>query len=230
MLQHMKLSIIMPVYNEKATLEEILKKVTSIPIHKEIIVVDDGSTDGTREILQNLRMKNLNVIYHPKNLGKGSAIRTGIRYVTGDIVLIQDADLEYNPEEYPKLIEPIVTGKTRVVYGSRYLNKEFKKSYQSFYWGVRLISWVANVLYGVQVTDEATCYKIFQTDVLKGLNLRCKRFEFCPEVTAKLGKKGISIYEVPISYNPRKREDGKKISWRDGLQAVWILIKYRFLD
>lgn len=241
----MKLSVIIPVFNEKNTIAEVLRRVItvdllSLGLKKEIIVVDDGSTDGTREILKQYQVSSIQypvksqpineikVIYHEKNMGKGAAIRTGLVNVTGDIVIIQDADLEYDPQDYPKLIEPILSGKAKVVYGSRILGKG-RKSYWSFYIGGRFLSFLTNLLYNAKITDEPTCYKVFQADVIKNINLRCRRFEFCPEVTAKLRKKGYEIYEIPIHYEPRSLEEGKKINWKDGLEAIWTLIKYRFI-
>ena len=164
-----------------------------------------------------------------KNQGKGSAIKEGLKYVIGDIVIIQDADLEYEPEDYHLLIKPIIDGRAKIVYGSR-IKGGGRKSYWSFYLGGRLLSFLANLLYNAKITDEATCYKVFGADVLKKINLKCERFEFCPEVTAKVRKKGYEIYEVPIHYYPRSIEEGKKINWRDGLEAIWTLIKYKFVD
>jgi glycosyltransferase involved in cell wall biosynthesis len=164
-------------------------------------------------------------------MGKGYAIRTGLNYVTGDMVIIQDADLEYDPEDYKNLIIPIMAGKAKVVYGSRNLGRgKHEKSYFSFYIGGIFLSKMANFLYRLNITDEATCYKTFRTDVIKGINLKCKRFEFCPEITAKIAKKGIKILEIPISYHPRKKSEGKKINWKDGVEAIWTLIRYRFND
>ena len=238
----MKLSVIMPVYNEKETIREILEKVRRVNLEKEIVIVDDASLDGTTEVLRRVESENLKfesfeskkdtdikIIYHRENQGKGSAIRTALQFVTGDIVIIQDGDLEYNPEDYQKLVEPIISGQTKVVYGSRILGKG-KMSYRRYYWGGRFLSWLANRLYGAQITDEPTGYKVFRAEVLKGLGLRCQRFEFCPEVTAKLCKKGYRIKEVPISYFPRKVEEGKKIRWIDGLIAIRTLLKYRFVN
>ena len=235
----MKLSIIIPIYNEEKTIKEILKHVLAVDISKynlkkEIIIVDDGSTDGTRKILAEIEnsgnnFNQIKIIYHSKNQGKGSAIRSGLKYTTGDIILIQDADLEYDPNDYYRLIRPILDGKARIVYGSRILG-EGKKSYWSFYLGGRFLSFLANLLYNARITDEPTCYKVFRSDVLKGINLKCERFEFCPEVTAKVRKKGYEIFEVPIHYNPRSLEEGKKINWKDGLEAIWTLLKYKFVD
>jgi len=230
----MLLSVIIPVYNERNTILKILEKVKSVKIDKidkEIIIVDDFSTDGTREILENLKGKDekLKIIFQKKHVGKGFAIRTALKFVEGEIVLIQDADLEYDPNEYPKLIEPILEGKAKVVYGSRVLKKNPKASI-IFYIGGRFLSFLTNLLYGTNITDEPTGYKVFSTDVLKSIDLKCLGFEFCPEVTAKVAKKGYKIYEVPINYNPRSIKEGKKIRFKDALKAVFTLIKYRFID
>jgi len=228
----MKLSVIMPVYNEEDTIMGIVCKVMNVKIDKELIIIDDCSTDGTRETLRKIdnNDNNIRVIYHGKNMGKGVAIRTAIKYVTGDIIIIQDADLEYEPEDYYELTRPVIEGKADVVYGSRELLKENKWSYYRYALGGRFLSWLTNLLYHSNITDEPTCYKVFRADILKRINLKCKRFEFCPEVTAKVLRKGIKIYEVPIHYYPRSIDQGKKIRFRDGLQAIWTLIKYRFLD
>jgi len=227
----MKLSVIMPVYNEEDNIMGIVRKVMNVKIDKELIIVDDCSKDGTRETLRKIdNNNNIRVIYHRKNMGKGMAIRTAIKYVTGDIIVIQDADLEYEPEDYYELIRPIIEGKADVVYGSRELLKENKRSYYRYAMGGRFLSWLTNLLYRSNITDEPTCYKVFRADILKSIKLDCKKFEFCPEVTAKILKRGIKIYEVPIHYYPRSMEQGKKIRFRDGLQAIWTLIKYRFLD
>lgn len=231
----MRLSIIIPVYNEKKLLPILLKKVekVSLPgIDKEIVIVDDFSTDSTRDFLKTL--KKHKVVFHDRNIGKGGAIRTGIKHCMGDIILIQDADLEYDPEDYKKLIKPFLENKADVVYGSRYSSVEKGrgkiKYYKSYYLGGRMLTMLANLLYNAKITDEATCYKVFRSDVLKSMNLKCRRFEFCPEVTAKVRKKGYNIVEVPISYYPRKISEGKKIRWKDGIEAAWTLIKYRFVD
>lgn len=226
-----KLSVIIPVYNEEKTLEAIIDKIERVGIEKELIVVDDGSTDGTAEILDRLRLggKDLKVVTHTANRGKGAAIRTGLKAASGDLIIIQDADLEYDPADYLKLIAPIAAGETQVVYGSRNLEPTAKgrKLYEL---GGIFLSKLANLLYGLHITDEPTCYKVFRAEVLKALDLKCERFEFCPEVTAKLAKKRYKIVEVPISYHPRSREEGKKLKLSDGLEAVWTLIKYRFVD
>jgi len=226
----MKLSVIMPVYNEKHTIKEIVRKVMNVNMEKEIIIVDDCSIDSTREALKKIDNNNIKIIYQDENMGKGMAIRTAIKYVTGDIIIIQDADLEYEPEDYYELIRPIIEGKADVVYGSRELLKKNKWSYYRYAIGGRFLSWLTNLLYHSSITDEPTCYKVFKADILKSINLDCKKFEFCPEVTAKVLRRGIKIYEVPIHYYPRSIEQGKKIGWKDGLQAVLTLIKYRFID
>ncbi len=227
----MKLSIIIPVYNEHATIRQVIEMINAVPIEKEIIVVDDGSNDGTREILRSLNTHTITTAFHESNSGKGTAIRTGLTHVTGDIVIIQDADLEYDPREYPQLIQPIVEGKAAVVYGSRFLHHlASKKIYHHFVLGVKLLNLLTYVLYGTRITDEATCYKAFKSEVIKNINLRCKRFEFCPEITAKVCKKGYTIYEIPISYRGRSFKEGKKITWKDGIEAIYTLIKYRFID
>ena len=231
----MKLSVIIPVYNERETIREILEKVTRVNLKKEIIIVDDASRDGTTEVLramegsQSINNADVRIVYHSRNQGKGAAIRTALSYVRGDVIIIQDGDLEYDPQDYPQLIAPIIRGETDVVYGSRTLGKG-KRSYWRYYWGGRFLSWLANMLYGARITDEPTCYKVFRAEVLKSLDLKCQRFEFCPEVTAKLCKRGYHIKEIPISYYPRKIEEGKKIRWIDGLAAILTLLKYRFIS
>jgi glycosyltransferase involved in cell wall biosynthesis len=241
----MILSIIIPVFNEEKTISELIRKVKNVDlseleITKELIVVDDGSTDRTKKVLSGI--DGITVYSHKTNLGKGAGIKTGIKKAKGDIIIIQDADLEYNPNEYKKLILPIVKGKTKVVFGSRFLgdlqrrrNINFLKrvhtgQYILGYIGGRFLTLLSNFLYGIRITDEATGYKIFDAKLLKKIKLDCIKFEFCPEITAKIAKKGYKIIEVPISYNPRKYEEGKKINWKDGFHAVWTLIKYRFVD
>ncbi len=226
-----KLSIIIPAYNEKETIREIIKQVSDVKIPKEIILIDDYSTDGTREILETeySHLKNIKVLLHKKNRGKGAAIRTGLKAIRGDIIIIQDADLEYDPKDYPKLIKPILEGKTHVVYGSRFLNKKNKHQYGLNMFATRLLTVMANILYNARITDEPTCYKVFTKQAIKSVDLKCEKFEFCPEVTAKIRKKGYKITEVPIEYKSRSIEEGKKINWKDGVQAIWTLIKYRII-
>ena len=223
----MKLSVIMPVYNEEKTLTTILDRVQAVPLEKEIIIVDDCSTDGTRTLLQGINSENISVFYHDTNGGKCTAVRTALQHATGDIVIIQDGDLEYDPADYPKLVQPILEGKTAVVYGSRVLANS-PISYRSYNLGAKFITWTANLLYGLNLTDLWTCYKVIQSDVMRTLDLQCKRFEFCPEVTAKLARLGHTIVELPISYHPRPFEEGKKIRWHDGLVGIWTLLRYRF--
>ena len=227
----MKLSVIVPVYNEINTIREILRRVKEVSIDKEILIVDDFSTDGTREYLKSIEgEEGIRVFYHQENMGKGSAIRTAIGEARGDVVIIQDADLEYDPRDYDKLIKPIMEGKASVVYGSRYSNPENELPLTRFKIGVLVLTAMANLLYGAGITDEATCYKAFKADVIKRIPLKCKRFEFCPEVTAKVRKRGYRIEEVPISFKFRTAKEGKKIGWRDGVEAVIALLKYRFVD
>jgi len=228
----MKLSVIIPVYNEEKTIEKVIEKVRNVPVEKEIIVVDDGSTDRTVNILKKIESKNykdVKIIFKKKNEGKGSAIREGLKKVKGDVVVIQDADLEYEPMDWLKMLKVMEEKKAYVVYGSRVLSKSKKSSFV-FYLGGRILSLIANFLYQAGITDEPTCYKMFRREVIENINLRCKGFEFCPEITAKVRKKGYKIYEVPIQYYPRSVKEGKKIRWKDGLIAVWTLIKYRFID
>ncbi len=222
----------MPVYNEEQTIEKIVRKVLAVDIDKELIIVDDGSADATRRILAEKfgDREDITIILHEKNSGKGAAVRTGIARATGDIIIIQDADLEYDPNDYHALVRPIVEGKARVVYGSRVKGKDFEHRYTLNLFAARLLSFMSNVLYGFNITDEPTCYKVFRADVIKPLEFRGNGFEWEPEVTAKLGKKKIDIYEVPISYYSRTVKEGKKIKWSDGVKAVWTLIKYRFVD
>jgi glycosyltransferase involved in cell wall biosynthesis len=226
----MKLSVIMPVYNEKDTIQDILGQVRAVNLAEEIIIVDDGSTDGTRDLLKREEAQpGTIVIYHDHNQGKGVAVRTGFDRATGDILLIQDADLEYDPRDYPMLIRPIVEGRVKVVYGSRFLGP--RKA--MLFWhmlGNKFLTLLTNLLYNTILSDMETCYKVFRADAIKGIPLRSRRFEFEPEITAKVLKRGHRIFEVPISYYGREYNEGKKISWRDGPKAAWTLIKYRFVD
>jgi len=225
----MKLSVIIPAFNESHTILEVIKRVQDVPLEKEIIIIDDGSTDGTKEILKEIQeTQDLKIIFKDKNEGKGAAIREGLRYVSGDVVVIQDADLEYDPMDWLKMLNIIQGEKADVVYGSRVLGRG-EKSSLAFYLGGRFLSFLASILYRIKITDEPTCYKMFKVDVIRSIKLNCKGFEFCPEITAKVAKKGYEIYEVPVSYKPRKIKEGKKIRWKDGVVAIWTLIKYRFL-
>jgi len=222
----MKLSIIIPAYNEIDTIAEVLERVRAEDFEKEIIITDDCSTDGTREYLR--RQPDVNLIENPCNIGKGASIREAINCVTGDIVIIQDADLEYDPRDYAKMIEPILDGDADMVYGSRFINSRTNMRFAN-YVANKIFAWLATLLYWTKITDEATCYKVFRADVIKSLNLRCKHFEFCPEVTARLLKRGYRYAEVPISYQARTYGQGKKIKWYDGIECIWTLIKYRFI-
>jgi len=225
----MKLSVIIPIYNEKATLAELVKRVQAVELEKELILVDDGSTDGTCDILKAWEADlphNMKIIYQPQNRGKGAAIAAGLEYVTGDLVIIQDADLEYDPQDYRALVAKFKDEQVQVVYGSRNLRKNPRSNF-NFYWGGRLLSWITNLLYGSHITDEATCYKLFRTDLLQEIGVESTGFEFCPEMTGKVLRRHIHIHEVPISYQPRLWDEGKKINWKDGLIAVWVLLKYR---
>lgn len=226
----MNLSVIIPVYNEAATLQDIINRVRATELVYEIIAVDDGSSDDSVAILKQLQNQGhppLTILQHEKNRGKGAAMRTGLEAVTGDFVLVQDADLEYDPADYPALLDPLAESSVAVVYGSRNLRRNAKSSF-AFYWGGRLLSWITNLLYGSRITDEATGYKVIKTDLLRSLDLETDGFEFCPEVTGKLLRRGVPIVEVPISYYPRSWNEGKKIQWYDGAIAIWTLIKYRF--
>ena len=234
----MKLSIIIPVFNEEKTIEEIIRRVkkAKLPkgVKKEIILVDDGSTDFCSQILKNIG--TVRVFRHKVNRGKGTAVRTGLKKATGSIVLIQDADLEYNPNDYSRLIKPILQKKTKVVYGTRLKNYPIRiigknnTPFLTHYVGNKFLTLVTNTLYGNGLTDMETCYKVFHKSVLRGIKLSAKRFEFEPEITAKILKRGYKIYEVPIKVKPRGYDEGKKISWRDGFIALWTLIKYKYFD
>jgi glycosyltransferase involved in cell wall biosynthesis len=224
-----KLSVLIPVYNEKATIAALIEQVRSVPIDKEIIVVDDCSRDGSREVLQCIDAPDVLVYYHEQNQGKGAAVRTGLEHATGDYVIIQDADLEYNPDEYPKLLAPLLAGEADVVYGSRFKGQiRHMTLIQRI--GNRFLTLLTNLLYGTSLSDMETCYKVVPTSVMRSLKLRSRAFEFEPEVTAKLLKRGCRILEVPISYTARASSEGKKIDWRHGFPAAWCLIKYRFVD
>lgn len=223
------LSVIIPVFNEKKTVEQLLKAVSAVKLpdyRKEIIVVDDGSTDGTREILKKWETK-YRVIYHPKNSGKGAAVTEGFRHATGSILLIQDADLEYSPDDYHILLEPFNNPQVNVVYGSRFLGPHLSTMFV-YAMGNHFVTTMTDILYNTNITDMETGFKVFRKRVIEGMTITAKRFDFEPEFTAKVLKAGYQIYEVPISYFGRKFSEGKKLTWRDGVIAFWTLIKYRF--
>lgn len=240
----MKLTIIIPVYNEESTIGEILQRVLNVHLEKEVIVVDDGSTDGTGQVLARWKGRDFFVLRHPCNLGKGAAIRTALEKTTGEIVVIQDADLEYDPEDYVRLMQPILQGNATVVYGSRVLGtpeyykmspfEYYRLGYFNslpmtllFFYGRKIVTWLTNILYGTRLTDQPTCYKMFRRELLQEIQLTSTGFEFCSEFTAKLALAGHSIVEVPISYHPRKDTEGKKLNWKDGLKAVLTLLRIR---
>ena len=224
------LSVVMPVYNERDTIEEIIGRVLAIRIRIQLIVVDDGSKDGTRDILTALRERHdFRLIFQERNQGKGAALRRGFSEVSGDIVLIQDADLEYSPEEYPELIELICQGRADVVFGSRFLGRH-RVFLFTHYLGNRLLTAITNVLYNTMLSDMETCYKVMRTDVLRSMTLKSDTFGIEPELTAKIFKRRYRVYEVPITYDGRGYEEGKKITWKDGIDAVWTLLKYRFTE
>ncbi len=224
-----QLSVIIPVYNECRTVGLLLDRVLASPVDLDVVLVDDGSTDGTANVLENYENHpRVQILSHTVNRGKGAAIRTGITHARGEFILIQDADLEYNPDDYAALLAPFSDSNVSVVYGSRRLNKSNPNGALPFLLGGLSLTWLTNLLYGTRLTDEATCYKTFRSDLIKNLPLRCNRFEFCPEVTALVSKRGIPIREVPIRYQPRNTSEGKKIGFRDWLEAVITLLKYRF--
>jgi glycosyltransferase involved in cell wall biosynthesis len=231
-----KLSILIPVYNEAKTIVTVLEMVSRAPsagLEKELVVIDDGSTDGTREILQGLdpAQYSARIYFHDKNQGKGAALRTAQGYASGDVILIQDADLEYSPDEYPNLLKPILDGHADVVYGSRLSGGKVTRAFHfTHYLGNKFLSLLTNILYNSTLTDMETCYKVFKSEIFKRVVIRSNRFEFEPEITAKILKQGVRIYELPISYFGRDYSEGKKITWKDGFGAMWALTKYRFVD
>ena len=231
-----KLSILIPVFNEAKTIITVLDMVSRAPscgLEKELIVVDDGSTDGTRDILRDLdgSQYSAHIYFHEKNQGKGAALRTAQGHATGDVMLIQDADLEYSPDEYEQLLKPILDGKADVVYGSRLCGGKVTRAFNfTHYVGNKFLSLMTNVLYNSTLTDMETCYKVFRADVFKRVIIRSNRFEFEPEITAKVLKQKVRLYELPISYYGRDYSEGKKITWKDGFGAIWALLKYRFVD
>jgi dolichol-phosphate mannosyltransferase len=223
----MKLSVLIPVYNEHDTILAAISRVRAVPLEKELIVVDDASTDGTAELVEPLVGPDLKLLRQPRNRGKGAAIRRALEEVTGEVVVIQDADLEYDPADLPALLAPIAAGEAQVVYGTR------APEFRGMRWQNRLFNHLAaaltNLLYRAGITDEATCYKMLRTEVVRAIPLQCERFEFCPEITAKVRRRGIRIHEVPVRYQARAVSAGKKIRWWDGVEALWTLLKYRFL-
>jgi glycosyltransferase involved in cell wall biosynthesis len=224
------LSVVMPCYNERDTIEEIIRRVLAVPIRTELIVVDDGSRDGTRDILTRLQQElQFKLVFQPANAGKGSALRRGFEEVTGHLVVIQDADLEYSPEEFPELIELICDGRADVVFGSRFLGRHRVFMF-SHYLGNRFVTFMTNVLYNTMLTDMETCYKVMRTEVLRSMTLQSNGFGIEPEMTAKIFKRNYRVYEVPITYDGRGYEEGKKITWRDGFVALWVLLKFRFTE
>jgi glycosyltransferase involved in cell wall biosynthesis len=228
-----KLSIVVPVYNERNTLVEILRRMRGVElpdsIEREIIVVDDGSDDGTRDVLKQLGDSTVRVILHDRNQGKGAAVRTGYANATGEYVLVQDADLEYDPEDWPRLLSPVLRGRARVVYGSRFTGE--RRNMMFLHWiGNRFLSLLTNVLYNTTLSDMETCYKLVDRNLLTELSLASNHFDIEPEITAKILKRGVRIYEVPISYAGREFDEGKKITWHDGFAALWTLVKFRFKD
>ena len=226
----MKLSIVIPVYNEIGTVDDILKRVGSVPQDKEIIVVDDGSTDGTTEWLKESAGEGVHVLFHQENRGKGAAVRTGFEKVTGDIVIIQDADLEYDPGEYGRLIEPILDGRADVVYGSRFTGGPQRVLFFWHYVGNKFLTLLSDMLTNLNLSDMETCYKVFRADLLTRITIKSDRFGFEPEITARFAKLKCRIYEVPISYSGRTYEEGKKITWRDGMAALFHIIRFKFFD
>jgi glycosyltransferase involved in cell wall biosynthesis len=227
----MKLSVVIPVFNEKYTVAEIVRRVRATGLASEIILVDDGSTDGTRDILRSLDASpELAIIYHEKNQGKGAALRSGFNKAVGDVILVQDADLEYSPAEYPSLLEPIESGQADVVYGSRFLGSKRRVTMFWHQLANQLLTLATNLLYNTILSDMETGYKVFRADLLRGVHLRANRFDFEPEITAKLLKRKARLFEVPISFNPREYAEGKKISMGDAFVAVWTLFKYRLVD
>jgi glycosyltransferase involved in cell wall biosynthesis len=228
-----KLSVVVPVFNERNTLVEVLRRMRAVElpegVEREIIVVDDGSTDGTRDVLRQLADSTVRIVLHDTNRGKGAALRTAFEHATGEYILVQDADLEYDPEDWPKLLNPVLRGKARVVYGSRFTGE--RRNMLLLHWiGNRFLSMTTNVLFNTTLSDMETCYKLIELDLIKEMNLQSNRFDIEAEMSAKILKRGVRIYEVPISYSGREFDEGKKITWRDGISALYTLIKYRFRD
>jgi len=226
-VKKMKLSIIIPIYNEIDTIKEIIKRVEEVPFEKEIIVVDDGSIDGSRKIVENLEGENLKKVFHEKNQGKGAAIRSALAYIEGDVVIIQDADLEYHPDEYPLLLKPIIKGRADVVFGSRFIGAH-RCFLFTHYLGNKVVNLIANILYDSMLSDFMTCYKAFKAETIKKISITSNRFGFEAEVTGEVFRRNLRVYEVPISYSGRNRNEGKKIKWTDFFVVVYWLLKARF--
>ncbi|RMD99734.1 MAG: glycosyltransferase family 2 protein [Calditrichaeota bacterium] len=228
----MKLSVVIPAFNEVSTIETLVERVHAVPLDKEIILIDDGSTDGTRQVIEKLSrcQENIKAFYHAKNRGKGAALRTGFQAVTGDIVIIQDADLEYNPAEYPRLLQPLLDGRADVVFGSRFLGKPHRVLFFWHYLGNKILTLLSNAITNINLTDMETGYKAFRADLLESLVFKSNRFGFEPEFTIKVARQGCRIYEVPISYSGRTYAEGKKISWHDGFKAIFTLIRFWLFD
>jgi len=226
-----KLSIVIPVYNEKDTIEEIIRRIRATPFEKEIIIVDDFSTDGTRELLQGMENEpDIRVFYHERNMGKGAALRTGFGRVTGDVVIVQDADLEYDPGEYQNLVKPILEDKADVVYGSRFMGGPRRVLYFWHTVGNRILTIFSNMMTNLNLTDMETCYKVFRREIIERITIKSNRFGVEPEITAKIAKLGARVYEIPISYHGRKYSEGKKIGWKDGINALYSIIRFRLFD
>lgn len=227
----MKLSIVIPVYNEQASLKDVVHRVEAVDYDKEIILVDDCSTDGSREILEEYKdLEGYHVLFHTKNRGKGAALRSGFAHATGDVIVIQDADLEYDPADYPMLLKPILDGRADVVYGSRFLGGPHRVL---FYWhsvGNKFLTTLSNMFTNLNLTDMETGYKVFSKKVIDSITLKCDRFGFEPEITSKIARKNFRVFEVPISYSGRDYSEGKKITWKDGVAALWFIIRFRFSD
>jgi glycosyltransferase involved in cell wall biosynthesis len=227
----MRLSVVIPVYNEVRTIEQVVARVRAVPLEKEILIVDDGSTDGTRQRLEDIvRHDDVKVLYHERNKGKGAALRTGFAAATGDVLIIQDADLEYDPRDYTALLEPILDGRADVVYGSRFLGGPHRVLFFWHYVGNRVLTLMSNALTNLNLTDMETGYKVFRRDILNDIPLRSNRFGFEPEFTVKVAKRMLRVYEVPISYSGRTYAEGKKITWRDGIAAIFTILRFRIFD